>query len=65
MKYFVLFALVFIFASATENKNLETIDFPLVETLPGRQRNWTRCMEIRVLGKTCIELYFITTNLVI
>ena len=31
--------------------------FPLASDFPNRNTNWTRCEEIRVIGKTCIELY--------
>eukprot|EP01080_Neovahlkampfia_damariscottae_P008113 gene8113-12574_t len=31
--------------------------FPLVSDFPNRNVNWTKCENIRVIGKTCIELY--------
>jgi len=54
-----------IFVSASKTSNLELIEFPLADSFPARNRNWTQCMEIRVLGRTCIELYFVTSNLTI
>jgi hypothetical protein len=50
-------------AQKTESIDIQTFlskmeQFPIVTDFPDRPVNYTQCHEIRVIGKTCVEIYY-------